>query len=117
MSLLSSEQRKDTFIQTGLCDCNAGYVMKQVCGGSKSYDIVHCKYKIVVPPALRKRLIKWYHILLMHPDINRKTQTIGMQFTWPKLHRNIEKFCKSCKICQITKKTKIKYGKLPPKVA
>ena len=25
--------------------------------------------------------------------------------------------CKSCKTCQLTKKTKIKYGKLPPKVA
>ena len=40
-----------------------------------------------------------------------------MHFTWTNLHDDVEKLCKSCKICQLTKKTKIKYGKLPPKEA
>jgi hypothetical protein len=53
----------------------------------------------------------------MHPGINRTEQTIRIHLTWPKLHGDVEKMCKSCKTCQLTKKTKIKYGKLPPKVA
>jgi len=72
--------------------------------------------KIVVPRSLRKRLIDWYHTILMHPGINRTEPTIKMHFTCPKLHGDVEKICKSCKICQLTKKTKIKYGKVRPKV-
>ena len=71
MSLIISDQRKDTLIQTGLRDRNTGYILKEVRGGSKNYDLVHCNDKIVVPRALRKRLIKWYHTVLMHPGINR----------------------------------------------
>ena len=53
----------------------------------------------------------------MHPGINRTEQTIRMHFTWPKLHDDVEKICKKCKTCQLTKKTKIKYGHVPPKEA
>eukprot|EP00980_Cylindrotheca_fusiformis_P014480 scaffold3873_cov150-Cylindrotheca_fusiformis.AAC.1 len=54
MSLLSSEQLKDTTIQAKLKDPTSGYIIKQVRGGSKRYDVVHCNDKIVVPLSLRK---------------------------------------------------------------
>ena len=110
MSLLSSEQRKDTTIQAKLRERNSGYIIKEVRGGIKSYDVVYCNDKIVVPRTLRKRLINWYHTTLMHPGINRTERTIGMHSTWPKLHDDVEKICKHCKTCQLTKKTTIKYG-------
>ena len=53
----------------------------------------------------------------MHPGINRMEKTIQMHFYWPKMHDDIEKLCKRCRTCQLTKKTKKKYGHLPPKVA
>eukprot|EP00980_Cylindrotheca_fusiformis_P023129 scaffold10175_cov113-Cylindrotheca_fusiformis.AAC.1 len=53
----------------------------------------------------------------MHPGLNRTEQTIRMHFTWPKLRSDVEKICKHCRTCQLAKKTKIKYGYLPPKEA
>jgi len=117
MSLLSHEQDKDSSIQNALQDCNTNYIRKEVRGGSKRHKVVFCNDKIVVPRSLRKRLIDWYHTTLMHPGINRTEQTIKMHFIWPRLHEDVKQLCKSCKICQLTKKTKIKYGKLPPKEA
>ena len=93
-------------------------VSRVVRGGSNKWlKIVFCKDKLIVPRALRKRLMEWYHTTLMHPGINRTEATIKINFTWPKLHDGVEKLCKSCKICQLTKKMKIKYEKLPPKEA
>jgi len=117
MSLIRDEQRKDPSIHKALKE-NPDYILKEVRGGSnKLLKIVFCKDKIVVPQALRKRLMEWYHTTLMHPGINRTEATIKIHFTWPKLHDDVEKLCKSCKICQLTKKMKIKYEKLPPKEA
>eukprot|EP00980_Cylindrotheca_fusiformis_P020525 scaffold7585_cov72-Cylindrotheca_fusiformis.AAC.2 len=117
MSLISTEQAKDVTIQTKLKDTTSGFISKQVRGGSKCYDIVFQNDKIVVPLSLRQRLIKWYHEVLMHPGLNRTEQTIRMHFTWPKLRSDVEKICKHCRTCQLAKKTRIKYGYLPPKEA
>jgi len=91
--------------------------MQRTLVSTQRHEVVFCNGTIVVPRTLRKRLIDWYHTTPMHPGINRIEQTIKMHFTLPKLHDDFEKLCKSCKICQITKKTKIKYDKLPPKDA
>src|SRR5210317_2612573 len=53
----------------------------------------------------------------MHPGITRMIKTIRQHFTWPKLDNDVEKICISCRTCQLTKKTKKKYGHLPPKEA
>ena len=42
---------------------------------------------------------------------------IRLHFTWPNLDKQVENYCKRCSICQRTKKTKKKYGHLPPKKA
>ena len=55
--------------------------------------------------------------MLMHPGITRMTKTIQMHFTWPGLSKDVENLCKRCRTCQLTKKTKKKYGHLPPKEA
>ena len=96
---------------------NSQYSRREVRGGNSRYDVIELNGKIVVPPNLRTRLLNWYHDSLMHPGITRMTRTIRMHFTWPGLNSDVEKLCKKCRTCQLTKKTKKKYGLLPPKEA
>ena len=71
MSLIRDEQRKDPSIHKALKE-NPDYILKEVRGGSNKWlKIVFCKDKLVVPRALRKRLMERYHTTLMHPGINR----------------------------------------------
>jgi hypothetical protein len=117
MSLIEAEQRKDNELQTAINKPNSKYRRRQVRGGNKRYEVIETNGKIVVPIGLRKRFLNWYHDTLMHPGITRMTKTIRMHYTWPKLDSDVERFCKRCHTCQLTKKTKKKYGHLPPKEA
>ena len=117
MSLISAEQRKDLSLQTATNKPNSKYTRTKVRGGRNDYDIIELNGKIVVPTTLRKRMLTWYHDTLMHPGITRMTKTIRLHFTWPNLDKQVENHCKRCSICQLTKKTKKKYGHLPPKKA
>ena len=47
--------------------------------------------------------------------MTRTEMTIRQHFTLPKLQEDVQKTCERCHTCQLTKKTKKKYGKLPPK--
>ena len=94
------------------------YTRKQVRRGGRhtiSHKIIMKNDKIVVPVMLKRRLMGWYHDMLMHPGITRMTNTIGMHFTWSGMAKDIESLCKKCWTCQLTKKTKKKYGHLPPR--
>ena len=115
LRLIQNEQQKDLELQRNIT--KQGFTSKELRGGGKVFNIIHYHDKIVVPTTLRERMLKWYHETLMHPGINRTEQTIRQHFTWPKLHEDVERVCKRCRTCQLTKKTKIKYGQLPPKQA
>ena len=117
MALISAEQKKDTAIQQAMQNNARFLTCTSVRGGRKQYDVIKYKDKILVPRRLRQRMLEWYHDALIHPGINRMEKTIQMHFTWPKLHNDVEKFCKQCRTCQLTKKTKKQYGHLPPKEA
>ena len=68
--------------------------------------------------AARERLINWYHMILVHPGIDKQLNTMRSVFTWPKMKKDIEHHIKHCHICQMSKRTnKKKYGLLPEKLA
>ena len=113
--LLQQEQRKDKLLQ--LQRQKTGFAVKQVRGGDKTYELIYHKDKILVPKTLQRRIVDWYHNQLCHPGINCTKRTIQQHFTWPKLHFDVERYCKTCHTCQLTKKNSKKYGKLPPKEA
>ena len=117
MSTISAKQEKDTQLQRAANKSDSPFTRKKVRGGRMSYNIIHMNEKIYVPTRLRKRVMKWYHEMLLHPGMTRMTKTIQMHFTWPKLRENVEHYCKTCKTCQLTKKSKKKYGHLPAKEA
>jgi hypothetical protein len=115
ISLIHYEQQKDTELMARLS--HKGYTSQKLRGGNHAFNIVHYNDRIAVPKKLQRRILNWYHQILMHPGINRTELTIRQHFTWPKLHDEVEDICKKCITCQLTKKTKIKYGHLPPKEA
>ena len=79
-------------------------------------DIIHEFGKILVPKAAKKRVLDWYHKMLVHPGRERMYQSIKINYTWSGLKSDCEKYCKYCRTCQISKKTnKKKYGLLPEK--
>ena len=119
MDRIEKEQRKDRVLLQKLNKDNS-YTRQKVRGGTRrtpSHEIIMKNGKIVVPLTLKRRLMGWYHDMLMHPGITRMTNTIGMHFTWAGMAKDIENLCKKCHTCQLTKKTKKKYGHLPPKEA
>ncbi|MDY6959585.1 MAG: integrase [Halobacteriota archaeon] len=73
--------------------------------------------KIVVPAALQKRTVEWYHEMLCHPGETRTEETIRQHMTWKNLRQHVQQCVKTCEICQRTKKQKKKYGHLPAKEA
>jgi len=59
MSLLSSEQHKDTSIQNTLRDRNSNYIRKEVRGGSKRNEVVFCNGKIVADVIFTLNFFFW----------------------------------------------------------
>jgi hypothetical protein len=91
--------------------------VKTFCGGGKESKLVCRNDKIVIPRALQKRVIIWYHETLCHPGINRTEETIGQYLWWPKLREQVTEFVTQCPTCQKNKKQRKKYGHLPIKEA
>ena len=60
-------------------------------------------WKLVVPPALRKRILEHYHNLSnIHNGELRMTVMIKRTFYWYKMHADINLFCRTCKTCQMS---------------
>ena len=93
------------------------YLLKDFHGGGVTRQLVCYNEKIVVPTALQKQVIEWYHTTLCHPGINRTEESIGQHLHWPKMRSQITKHVQSCPTCQRNKRKVKKYGWLPPKEA
>ena len=71
--------------------------------------------RILVPQEQRKRLIHWYHHILLHPGEERLYNTIHQHYTWPSMRKDIQVFTKVCHYCQKGKRGLRGYGKIPLK--
>ena len=73
------------------------------------------KSRIIVPQALTKRLLEWYHTNLVHPGVERLYNTLRQHFIWPKTLEEIRAYTKRCGPCQKGKRGLKGYGKIPVK--
>ena len=72
---------------------------------------------IYVPKNIRIRVLEIHHdsITAGHFGVNKTIELISRNFWWPKLHRDVKKFVKSCEICSKSKIPRHKpYGLLSP---
>ena len=67
--ILLNNQMKDKELQCKLKN-SSQYILYMFCGGRKSYSLNCQNNKIVVPAALQKCIVEWYHMTLCHPGIN-----------------------------------------------
>ena len=72
---------------------------------------------IYIPYNIRGRIVNWYHYNLCHPGSSRLQLTLAQTMYWPGMVSDCVNYTKSCDKCQRFKKKRVKYGKLPPKVA
>lgn len=114
---LHVEQQRDSTVQKLLQSPKDLCAMQSFCGGGKSFNLVVCQNKIVVPKILQLRAVQWYHLYLVHAGETRTEQTIRQHFWWKNLRKDVHDVCSKCVICQTTKKSTKKYGQLPPKIA
>lgn len=113
---ISISQKADAALMTKLRD-HPAYTVRIFRGGGKERRLIIKNDKIVVPAELQQRIVSWYHETLCHPGETRTEATISQHFTFKGLRNEVHKQCATCDICQRTKRTKKKYGHLPPKEA
>ena len=76
------------------------YHLQSFCRGAEAIELVcHCG-KIVVPTKLQKRVVEWYHQVLLHPGITRTEETIGQHLWWKNMRQHITQHVACCPICQ-----------------
>ena len=111
---LAHEQSKDAPLQAAVAKSEL-YGNSDFPFADATYNLITRNGKIVVPTSMQKRMVDWYHDVLMHPGETRMELTIGQHFYWSKMRTTIQGLCRRCRTCRLTKKTTVKYGKLPPK--
>jgi len=95
---------------------NENYLLRKFLHSNKTYSlVVYNNELIVVPLALQKQAVKWYHKILCHPGQTRTEMTIGQHYYWKGMRYTIVDSVKQCDICQRTKHFPDKFGKLPVK--
>ena len=114
--LIHQQQQLDNELMN-LTNTKPEYQTKEFRGGGRSVSLICYKDKIVVPKSLQRRIVQWYHTHLCHPGETRTEATVKQHFTWKKAKEMVHDICSKCPTCQRTKKSTIKYGHLPAKVA
>jgi len=101
-STIAKVQKTDKSLVKGLARGN--YQLQSFHRGEKDYKLICHKNKIVVPTKLRKKVMEWYHLILLHPGINRTEETIKQHLWWPQMREDITKHVSCCPICQKNKR-------------
>ena len=83
--------------------------------GDRQFTLITKGNKIVLPKALQKKGVEWYHEMLMHPGETRTELTMGQHYCWKGMRKTVEDVCKKCAQCQLTKPKLKRLGHLPPK--
>ncbi|XP_067871212.1 uncharacterized protein [Heterodontus francisci] len=67
---------------------------------SKEWTVVH---QLVVLQRYRREILRMAHGIAMAVQVSiRKTKArIRQQFHWPKLHKDVVEYCRSCHMCQV----------------
>jgi transposase InsO family protein len=114
---IKAQQATDAYIQKRLAEANTPYEEKTFPFGDTEFKLITKGDKIVLPAALQKRAVEYYHLTLCHPGETRMELTMGQHYAWKGMRKTIEAVCKRCVTCQLNKPKNVKHGHLPPKEA
>ena len=113
---IQQRQNDDADVQKLLQEAD-GYEKTSFSFSSDDYELVTKDGRIVLPKALQKKGVEWYHGVLMHPGETRTELTMAQHFTWKGMRRTVQSVCRRCESCQLNKPKTTKVGHLPEKTA
>ena len=111
LQLIQNSQGKDRSLRKRLKDNPNHYKRQEI----ENVQVITYKDRIFVPKELRNQTLNWYHHYLCHPGRDRMYKTMAATLYWDNMETDVSRFTKTCSTCQRFKKSKKKYGKLPPK--
>ena len=111
LQLIQNSQSKDRSLRKRLKDNPNHYKRQEI----ENVQVITYKDRIFIPKELRNRTLNWYHHYLCHPGRDRMYKTMAATLYWDNMETDVSRFTKTCSTCQRFKKSKKKYGKLPPK--
>ena len=79
-------------------------------GSNKNINLITCEDKIVIQPIIQSYVLYWYHLYLLHPEMDRTEATILQNVYWSGIRNSVRKEVNNCDTNQRTKQTNIKYG-------
>ena len=86
------------------------------CGGSNTYiNLITCEDNIVIPSMIQSYVLHWYHMYLLHPGMGKTKAKIHQHLYWTGIRDAVRTKVTNCDTFQHTKRSNIKYGKLPAK--
>ena len=62
-------------------------------------QIVHFRGRLLIPMALKDRVLDWYHIIMCHPGVTVLYQTLKQNVYWKGIKSDVEAYCKTCHQC------------------
>ena len=78
-------------------------------------DPVDHRGRILVPANLTKKLMSWYHAMLIHPGGNRLYNTLRQHYTWRNMQHDVCQLVKTCDAWKRAKRGTRGMGKIPLK--
>jgi hypothetical protein len=57
------------------------------------------RHRLVVPQSLHRNVLELYHDTKGHPGSSRTRDTILLNYWWPQITKDVDKYCKSCVSC------------------
>ena len=111
LQLIQNSQSKDRSLRKRLKDNPNHYKRQEI----ENVQVITYKDRIFIPKELRNQTLNWYHHYLCHPGRDRMYKTMAATLYWDNMETDVSRFTKTCSTCQRFKKSKKKYGKLPPK--
>ena len=114
LKLITQYQRTEPSLMAKYKD--GTYHKGYFCGLSNvDINLITCEYKICIPSILQSYALYWYHTYLLHPVMDRIEVMIRHHLYWPRIIHVVRKEVTNCDTCQFTKRSSLKYGKLPAK--
>ena len=106
MSEIADTQRSDKvlkkYFHRGGKSVSSNYSLEWV---NNTQVLVNKNAKMIIPDALKDKIIDWYHHYLQHPGQDRLEATINATMTWKGLKVSVRRYTKKCPKCQKNKHT------------
>jgi Integrase zinc binding domain len=109
--LITKEQKSDQCIQKMIETSTRSLIEKT----TEGVPLLTLENRIIIPEVLQQHIIAWYHLYLKHPGQNQMENTLKSVYWWKNMREDIATYVRTCRTCQLGKKTRKKYGHLPPK--